>query len=486
MKILHTQTKLLIKKLATLEKRGKYDNALSELEPLWENINDFPNTDSLDEQTAAELILRCGSLAGFIGLSDQIEDAQERSKNLLEEARQRFLTQNNAEKVAECENYLALAYWRTGELNEAEVFIAEALTHNLPASNRTRLYTYIIESKIDFAKKSFDKICRNFNRLQVYFVEYGDSFLKANFYNHLGLAQKNLGNLAAALPNIEKARDYFYKIKHYSFGAACENNLSQIYKLQKNFIKAREAIDGATNTFKRIKDKTRQGFSLETKAQIYTAEGNYRQALETIEQAISILQKSENTKYLTEAYLTKAKILLYTDDFCSAFMCLSDAVQKAKDKISEEIALNLVKDFEAALKEKNSEPVPKVEFDNNRNLENLELILPPSMAHYQKIEVIRIQNSHLEKVGLCKGALAIAVEETIRRGDLAAVLEKESGAVSCGFYDFGFGIVGLDGFDVEPQLFDENNIEIIGKIIGICKNEKNPDGKLFVELLNLN
>lgn len=485
MKTLHTKANVLTKKLLDFERCGRYEEALAEVRYLWEDTTLLPNTDDFEPQTAAEIILRCGSLIGFLGLIKQIPNAQEKSKNLLSEARSRFLDIYNIEKIAECENHLALAYWRTGELNEAEAFITQALLHNLPNSNKTKLYSYIIESKIDFAKENYEKICQTFARLKIYFSDCTDFFLKANYHNHLGLALKNLGNTVEALPNIEKARDCFYKIKHYSFGAACENNLSQIYKSQKSFAKAHQAIDSATKTFKRIKDKTRQGFSLDTKAQIYFTERKYAEALETVEKSINFLQKGENAVYLTETYLTKAKILVYLDDFSSAFLCLSDAVQLAKSQISEEAALKLVKEFELTLEEKSSQPAEECSAQNESNAENLQFILPSSLAHYQEIQVIRIQNTHLEDVGLKKGSLAIVANEKVECGDLTAICETETESVSCGFYESEFGIICLDGINTEPQLFDEKKIKILGKIIGICSSETDADGKLIVEPINI-
>jgi tetratricopeptide (TPR) repeat protein len=485
MKTLHTQPKVLLKKLLTLEKSGRYEQALAEIKHFWKDADDLPEIDEFEPNDAAEIILRRGSLTGFLGHNNQIPDAQEKSKNLLSEARSKFLALKNIEKVAECENYIALAYWRAGELNEAEVFIVEALSHNLPNTNKTRLYSYIIESKVDFAKNRYKKICQNFDRLKIYFAECGDYFLKANYHNHLGLAQKNLDNLTDALPNIERAREYFYKIKHYNFGAACENNLSQIYKSQKNFAEAHQAIDGATKTFKKIKDLMRQGFSLDTKAQIYFAESKYAKALETVEDAIAILQKSKNVSYLTETLLTKVKILTYLDDFASALMCLTDAVQLAKNQISEEAAVNLIRKFELTLKEKPAAKPQKDTLEEKNGKEDLQLILPTSIAHYEDIQAIRIKNARLEDVGLKKDSLAVVAGEKLKRGDLAAICEIETDEVSCGFYDSEFGIVCLESNSGEPQLFDEEKIKILGKIVGVCSSETAADGKVTVELINI-
>ena len=98
---------------------------------IWEDTNSFPEVEDYAPRPAAEIILRCGALIGFLGHNKQIPNSQEKSKNLLTEARSRFFDIYDVEKIAECENYLALAYLRTGELTEAETWVEEAFSHNI-------------------------------------------------------------------------------------------------------------------------------------------------------------------------------------------------------------------------------------------------------------------------------------------------------------------------------------------------------------------
>lgn len=483
MKTLHTKAKLLTRELLDLEKCGRYEEALAEVRHIWEDTTALPNTDDFEPQTAAEIILRCGSLIGFLGHIKQIPNAQEKSKNLLTEAYNRFLDIYQVEKIAECANYLALAYWRAGELVEAETWIEEALSYDLRPSNRVRLYSHVIKSMILLLSKKYEDVCSRLTELEDDFLNYADDFLKGSFYNNYGLALKNLGKIDAAFPSLESGRDYYVKSGNKFHCGLAENNLAQLYKSQNKFTQAHKAIDNATKIFRKIKDKTREGFSLDTKAQIYFVEKKYSKALETIEKALTILGKGENAAYLIETYLTKVKILLYLDDFSAATLCLSDAVQLAKTRISEKAALNLVKEFELVLEEKTSRKADENFSEEKSTDGNLQLILPPSLAHYQQIEVIRIQNEHLEEIGLKKGSLAIVVNEKIKRGDLTAVSERETDLVICGFYDSEFGIICLDGIKTEPQLFDEENVKILGRIVGVCSSET--DGKMIVEPINL-
>lgn len=208
--------------------------------------------------------------------------------------------------------------------------------------------------------------------------------------------------------------------------------------------------------------------------------------MEIIKESIAILERSENAAYLVESYLTKTKILISLKDNTSATLCLFDAVQIAKSKISEEAAENLVKEFKLITRRKASPNVTKVLTERELVSGDLELLMPPAIAQYEDFQAIRIKNKHLAKAGLMPDSLAIVVNTEVKRGDLVAITELKDGSVICGFYDADFGIVCLERFDGEPQLLNESEVKILGKIVGVCDPEKRDDGKIQVrEILPL-
>ncbi len=485
MKIFHTEIALLVGNLFRLERCGRYEDALSELLDIWEDTSQLPDVSEFPDCAAAEILLRCGVLIGFHGHLKQIPDSQENSKNLLTEARRRFEAVNDIEKIAECNNYLALAYWRKGELVEAEAWIEETLSYNLNKISDVWIYCNLVKSLLLNSNEKYEETLVHLKPLEIYFQKLGSAFLYGNFCANLGVALKDTGRTPEALKYLELSRFWHQRSQHQVYLGVTENNLALLYKNVGSFGKAHKAIDNAVKVFKNVKDFTREGYSFDTKAQIYFAEGKYAQALRIIEKGINILTKSENIALLVETYLTKAKILLYLEDLTAAFLCLSDAVQFAKTKISEERATNLIKEFEIALKEKNSPLINEVISEKEIVEEKIELILHPSIAHYEDFQGIWIKNSHLENYGLQRGSLAVVTKDNIKRGDLVAISENADGSVMCGFYDADFGIVCLEGISEEPQLFDENEITILGKIIGVGNSQNETGGKITVEPLKL-
>ena len=176
-----------------------------------------------------------------------------------------------------------------------------------------------------------------------------------------------------------------------------------------------------------------------------------------------------------------------------------DAVQIAKTRINEETANNLVKDYENCLREhlagaKNSSSEinkpektgsdEKIKTGEN-SVGDIELILPAPLANFENIRGVWINNTHLEKFGLVKNSLAIFVPNIeIKRGDLVAVEEIKNQDVSCGLYENEFGIVCLEDQEGESKIFDEKEITILGKIVGVGL-ERTKDGKLIVEPISL-
>ena len=195
----------LLRQVFGLERSGQFDQALQELRGLWEDTTEQPDVRDLDTRTTAETYLRCGALIGFLGHIRQIPTAQERSKNLLTQARSLFLQIYDPEKIAECENYLALAYWRTGESNEAMSWLEEALSHELPEKTDARLYSYVIRDLILLSQKKFVEVCAGFASRKHLFGREADSFLTGSLYNNFGLAAKNLGDTAAALASDQES-----------------------------------------------------------------------------------------------------------------------------------------------------------------------------------------------------------------------------------------------------------------------------------------
>ncbi len=482
---LHKKSSISVDLLLRLERCGKYDDAISLLDGVWLDKEAFPDVDGLGRREAAEILLRCGSIIGFLGYNIQTPNSQEQSKNLLTEAHQRFFEIYDVEKIAECENYLALAYWRSGEITEAETWINEALSRDLSESSFVRLYSVITKSGNLLTNGMYQDVVSLLSRERNACLEYGDDCLKGDFYNHFALALKNKGSLTRALEYFHLGKFYHQKSGHVTYLAAIENNIASVCNLQGNFEAAHRAIDRSLEIFKKIKVEERYGFSLDTKAIIYLNEGKLEEALETVDDAISVLRKGENFDFLVETFSTKIRVLIRHNRIDEAALCLSEAVDIARVRLSEAKAMKLAEGFANAINDQRTPVVVKTYTEKELKDESIELVFPPELSHHKEIQGVWIKNRHLENSGIAKGSLAIIAIEEIRRGDLAAILEDNEGEVSCGFFDSDFGVISLQADDNEPRLFNEDDVKILGKVIGVARKSTRSENKMFVEPITI-
>lgn len=474
----------LVKRLFRLERCGRYREALDELSDVWPNLEHSPDLSDFSPDEALEMRLRCGALIGFYAPGSQ-QYSQEISLEILGSVRREFEAAKCWEKFAESCNYIALAFQRKGDMREAQIFIDESLSVELPVSSQVRLHSYIIQCLI--GEPSDEKNKRNLATLksvEAAFLRFGDDCLKGDYFNHCGMALDNLDRKSEALDHYEFAKYHHERSRHRQYLATVENNLAWAYMIAGDFPRAYSSINNAARLLRIVKDKTREGFSLDTKAAIFMAEKRYPEAYKTIEKAIKILEISEAAQFHSEALLTKSKILLGLDRFHDAFLTLSEAMEIARVKTGDESVRRFTSEFENACINLRREREKPAETGEN-SCSTYEFVLPGSLGGYADYRAVRIHNSRLESIGIDKGSLAVIGECPVEPGDLVAVTERESGEVVCGYYHSFFEIVGLEGCDGELVTYDEKAVSILGKIIGVCPRGLTTDGRIEVDALKI-
>ena len=466
-----------------LERKGKYESALAEISDSWTDPEFLPDTSGQAEADSAEFLLRFAAVLGFWGHNRQIVNSQQRTKDILTVVRRRFIQLGDITKAAECENYIALGYWRTGELNEASVW-AESALEQVSEVSETRLYSLVIRSLIRIAQKRYEENIADCESLSLLFFSFPNAFLSGSYCTNIGISFKNTGRLDEALKYFELARHYHGLSGHRIYLGTVENNLAQLYILNGRFAAAHAAVDAAVKTFKLARDRTREGFARDTKALIFLAERKFGPGLEAVEAALEILRQGENAAYTAETLQTKFKLQLFSNDFAGAVATLHEAMEIARVQIGEASAASIFENFRAAANEHAAPIEPEKPHMPAFEKEDLQLVLPAELSRFENFQGLWINNSRLQSIGLKKGSLALVVQDEIKPGDLVAITELGTGLVSCGFYDEDFGIVCLEGINTEPELFDTGAVKVLGKIVGACGGVKDENGQMVVKPIN--
>src|SRR5215475_12613666 len=110
-----------------LEKAGDYEGAKAALAEFWPSETVSGSLDKIDEGHRAELLLRIGNVAGWLGSANQSGNSQELAKNYLTQSIEIFDGLGQTKRVAEARGDLGLCYWREGAYDEARIQLATAL-----------------------------------------------------------------------------------------------------------------------------------------------------------------------------------------------------------------------------------------------------------------------------------------------------------------------------------------------------------------------
>jgi len=483
MRTLHAQTAIPIsvsaKRLLKLERTGRYDEALSLFGNEWETEDLSQRQADVSGSEQAEFRLRFGCLIGFEGYRRQLAGAQERSKDILTDARERFLKSGQAAKVAECESYIALAYWRKGEHLEAETWVETALAHELEETSDAALYALLTKSLILLSQRRDTENIDHCLRIEERFRRSNDPFFNGSLSANLGVSYRNLGYSAEAMKYFGLARSFHERSGHKTCLAIVQNNLALLLNAVGRYDEAHKAADDAIRLYKQTKDKVREASSLDSKAQIFLTEGRLQEGLDAAERSIKMLRKGAGASDLAESLYTRARLLLAAADMPSALISLVESINVTTLHNGERAAAELAADFSAEIAQVTSKPMSAVHLDGDE----IELVLPPSIAHHKDYKGLWVRTAHLESAGVPRNSLVVVVSGAVKRGDLVAVSEKANGQVTCGRYDSEFGIICIERDGEEPLLFDSNDVEVLGKIVGVSSGRGGVDGKALVEPL---
>jgi len=111
----------------------------------------------------------------------------------------------------------------------------------------------------------------------------------------------------------------------------------------------------------------------------------------------------------------------------------------------------------------------------------LEILVPPGVADHLSYRGVWVQNSFLDSIGISSGSLALVVDTRPMRGQPAAIQHKETGEVSCGYFDEAFGFISLEDELGDPTLFEDSDVAVLGKIVGVCRDEKTAEGRMIAQ-----
>lgn len=320
-----------------LELAWHFESARDAMGDLWQRVGERPVLEGLDQTTSAEVLLRVGSLTGWIGSSRQIEGSQETAKNLITESITIFDEGNRPSKRSEAQIDLAYCYWREGRFDDARVILQEALARAIDLDPETRALGILRCGIVDQSTKRLHDALKLYVDNFALFDQLENDALKGKFHHEFAISLRDLGAaeqrqdfIDRALIEFSAASVYFEQAKLSSHQACVENNLGMLYGTIRKFPDAHEHLDRAQALFTRLNDRVHNAQVDESRARVMIAEGQLAKAERLLSRAVRSLEDGDELALLAETLTTQGVVLAGMDNFEQAHSALARAVNLAE------------------------------------------------------------------------------------------------------------------------------------------------------------
>ncbi|MGB7924062.1 MAG: sigma 54-interacting transcriptional regulator [Pyrinomonadaceae bacterium] len=330
------QAKLRCQLARELEEAGNFEAARKAMGELWQRVGERPVLDGLNERAAAEVLLRAGVLSGWIGLTNQIEGAQEIAKNFITESITIFKSLQETAKVAEAYIELAVCYWRAGSYDEARVTLREVLSKLADEEKELKARAILNSAIVELSSNCYNDALRILTDAAPLFMASSNHALQGKYHVNVGIILKNLSEgehredyVDRALIEYAAASFHFEQAGHTHFRARTENNLGFLLFLNGKFNEAHEHLDRARRLFQTLKDNSSVAQVDDTRARTLLSQGRNTEAEKLVRAAVRTLEKGDEQSVLAEALVTHGTALARLSNYNDSRFTLQRAIEVA-------------------------------------------------------------------------------------------------------------------------------------------------------------
>jgi tetratricopeptide (TPR) repeat protein len=320
-----------------LERAGEYERGCRALHEFWPNSRGPLVLEGLDELTRAELLLRAGALTGWAGSARQVEDAQERAKDLISRSIEIFEQLGETSRAAGARSDLALCYWRQGAFDEARLVLRDTLARLTENDRESELIALIRLGMLEKAAGRYSDSLNAYSEAAQLVEGFGNHAIKGTFHNELaglltrlGEAEESESRLDRALVEYAAASYHFEQAGHLRFRACVENNLAFLLIRIKRFADAHAHLDCARGLWLQLKDVKSVGQSDDTRARALLAEGRLAEAEAFARQSVAALEGGGEHSILAEALTTRGVVLARMGKLRESRTALNRAIEVAR------------------------------------------------------------------------------------------------------------------------------------------------------------
>ncbi|HEX8492550.1 MAG TPA: tetratricopeptide repeat protein [Pyrinomonadaceae bacterium] len=306
-----------------LEENGQYEEARTELRDVWQRIGERPNLSQLAPSVAASVLLRAGTLSGWLGSAHQITGAQEIAKDLISESIRLFEQLNESTAALDAEIDLGICYWREGAFDEARIRLREIVERANGDQSAIAARALLNLSVVEWAAARFNDALNALDEAAPYFTHETNHVRLGRFRNMRAMAFRNLGANESqeekkreyfdrALVEYAGARFHFEEAGHNRYIARVDNNVGNLLYNLGRYSEALSHMNRARDLLILLKDTGTVAQINEARAKVFIALKRYAEAEIAATSAVYTLEKGDETSLLAEALITRGIALART------------------------------------------------------------------------------------------------------------------------------------------------------------------------------
>jgi DNA-binding NtrC family response regulator len=320
-----------------LEHRGQFEAARNALGDFWQGVGNRPSLEGLSALRSAEVVLRTGTLSGWLGSASQVVGAQEAAKDLIGESISLFEGIGEVNKANSARSELALCYWREGAFDEARILLEDVISHTSPRDTELKARTLLRRVLVEFSTSRFHDALSILIEAAPIFEASKDHVLKGRFHGQLALVLKRLGlaecrqdYLDRAVIEYTAASYHFEQAEHIGFRARDENNLGNLLLTLGRYDEATIHLDRARRMLVSLKENGIVAQVDDTRARLLLAQGRNAEAEVVIRGAVRTFERGGEQSLLAESLTTQGVVLARLGRFDESRAVLERAMEVAE------------------------------------------------------------------------------------------------------------------------------------------------------------
>jgi tetratricopeptide (TPR) repeat protein len=325
-----------------LQDAGDFEGARAALADVWAGVGYEPALSGLDDLAGGEVLLRAGSVSGWIGDSRPIEGAQEFAKNLVTRALEIFERLGDFERALEAKVELGICYWHQGALDEARVVFNQAYGAAQGTGGEQEARAILHAGIMDLLSDRLDDALETIQLAEPLYGPDARPAARGRFHSTRAMVLRRLYGSTkepeyadrafieymAAVVNFEEAG-------HERFVARTENNIVYLLMDLGRYDEAPAHLERARRIFLSLRDSTSVAQVNETAARVSLAQGRESDAERAAFQAVHVLERGDDLSLLAEALRTHGVALTrlgQVDSALAQFARSCEVAERAGDR----------------------------------------------------------------------------------------------------------------------------------------------------------